>query len=222
MSILIRTGSGKTDLAYTDKAVKDLKVLQKTGARSVQWITTKAGTTYNNILQKRGVKDLYYGGITIPSDEPAWYGNPESGQKVSWVFEALPEWSTETKPKTWRTKKGNLADNGWNYKQGDDMFTTTAASEDYFSIYFFRTGRWQSNIPYPTPQMEISKLFIVDVNNPSRKAVYLLSRYGNWGVSNEFAESSYYSDYTIRNSYVTIDNFLDGGTYRVGIRATDS
>ena len=40
MSILIRTGSGKTDLSYTENAVKNLKVLQKTGTKSVQWITT--------------------------------------------------------------------------------------------------------------------------------------------------------------------------------------
>lgn len=77
MSILIRTGSGKTDLSYTENAVKNLKVLQKTGTKSVQWITTQAGTTYNNILQKRGVKDLYYGDITIPSDVTYIYNNTQ-------------------------------------------------------------------------------------------------------------------------------------------------
>lgn len=77
MSILIRTGSGKTDLSYTDNAVKNLKVLQKTGTKSVHWITTQAGTTYNNILQKRGVKNLFYGNITIPSDVTYIYNNTQ-------------------------------------------------------------------------------------------------------------------------------------------------
>lgn len=89
MSILIRTGSGKTDLSYTENAVKNLKVLQKTGAKSVQWITTQAGTTYNNILQKRGVKDLFYGDITIPSDVKYIYnntqGHAEAGVTVAFV-----------------------------------------------------------------------------------------------------------------------------------------
>lgn len=88
MSILIRTGSGKTDLSYTDNAVKNLKVLQKTGTKSVHWITTQAGTTYNNILQKRGVKDLFYGSITIPSDVTYIYNNTQGyadGATVSFV-----------------------------------------------------------------------------------------------------------------------------------------
>lgn len=82
MSILVRTGNGITDLTYVDSATKGLKVLQKTGEKTVQWITTAAGTTYHNILQKRGVKDLFYGNITIPADEPTWAANYSSGSKL--------------------------------------------------------------------------------------------------------------------------------------------
>lgn len=82
MSILVRTGNGITDLTYVDSATKGLKVLQKTGEKTVQWITTAAGTTYQNILQKRGVKDLFYGSITIPADEPTWAANYSSGTKL--------------------------------------------------------------------------------------------------------------------------------------------
>lgn len=232
MSILIRTGSGKTDLSYTDNAVKNLKVLQKTGTKSVHWITTQAGTTYNNILQKRGVKDLFYGNITIPSDEPAWYGNPYSGSKVSWVFQTLPETSDASVPGSWTNyitgNTVNFSNNNWDYGQGNNIFKKSPTSVSQFNIYFRRDGAWQASVS-SVPDMTISKLFVVDVSNPNRKAVYLLSPSGKWGVLNgKYSESldkfysTYHRNYTIRNSYVTIDNFYDGHTYRIGVRATDN
>lgn len=227
MSILIRTGSGKTDLSYTDNAVKNLKVLQKTGTKSVHWITTQAGTTYNNILQKRGVKDLFYGNITIPSDEPAWYGNPYSGQLVNWEYTNLPNYSDIFISGVWSTAKGispneiNVSDNNWNYSQGTNIFARSATS-DATSIYFRKNAleQWERP-PLQQRQLTVSKIFVVDVNNPKRKAVYLITC-GKWTAQQGNATSYYCRNITIRDQYVTIDNFLDGGTYRVGIRATDS
>lgn len=226
--ILVRTGNGKTDLKYVGSATKNLKVLQKTGNKSVRWITTAAGQSYNNILVKNGARNLAYQTISIPSDAPEWYGNPYSGKLVSWPYQNPPQWSSAYNYGLWITLDAfsdnvNLADNNWQYSNPKtNLFKRGVSSYSPFRIYFYRyesTSTWE--LPLTKKELGITKFFVVDVNNPSRKAVYLLSRTSS-SVSASNYPARYHADYTIRNSYVTIDNFFDGGTYRIGVRASDS
>lgn len=244
MSILIRTGSGKTDLSYTENAVKNLKVLQKTGTKSVQWITTQAGTTYNNILQKRGVKDLFYGNITIPSDIPAWVANPESGSPVNIGFTNTQGTLTSVKNKFAQSSEYNRA---WGIIDCKDSkgfignagfktpYNEATINNRYLGmpviISFIRLGDWGTIAPDISAFPNIRKLFVVDTNNPNRKFVALLER--DLSVHNDSVNKvinradsgglySYtHAGYRIRDSYNTIDNFMDGNTYKTGLRMSD-
>ena len=245
MSILIRTGSGKTDLSYTENAVKNLKVLQKTGTKSVQWITTQAGTTYNNILQKRGVKDLFYGDISIPSDIPAWYGDPYSGSPVTSKFSItgtivlnfVNYFSMDSSIKIGEGNLGNGNDSG-NYKGNNGKIKSPLSNNLVngwyggapFVIQLSRTNEWATITPDISEFPDFKKFFVVDVNNPNRKLVALLTRNLNYhgttipNVTNESGIRISYAKYgfDIRDVYSTIDNFMDGNTYRAGLRLSDS
>lgn len=246
MSILIRTGSGKTDLSYTENAVKNLKVLQKTGTKSVQWITTQAGTTYNNILQKRGVKDLFYGDITIPSDIPAWVAEPESGLPVNigysntqGAFESVVgKFSQDVEyNRAWGIincqDSGNFIGSA-GFKAPKNSATIAAQYKGLpIIISFVKLGAWATIKPDISSFPNIKKLFVVDVNNPNRKFVALVERdlsekvngSLNWVVNATGSTSLYsyaHTGYRIRDIYNTIDNFMDGNTYKTGLRMSDS
>ena len=245
MSILIRTGSGKTDLSYTENAVKNLKVLQKTGTKSVQWITTQAGTTYNNILQKRGVKDLFYGDISVPSDIPAWVADPESGSPVNIGFDKTQGTLTSVENKFKQASEYNRAwgiidcknSNGFIGNQGFGApYYAATINNRYLGmpviISFIRLGDWGTITPDISTFPNIRKLFVVDINNPNRKFVALLER--DLSVHNDSVNkvinrattgglySYVHTGYRIRDSYNTIDNFMDGNTYKTGLRLSDS
>lgn len=244
MSILIRTGSGKTDLSYTENAVKNLNVLQKTGTKSVQWITTQAGTTYN-ILQKRGVKDLFYGDITIPSDIPAWVTDPESGTLVNTSYTKICATLTSVADRFSQNNiygaKYQIVDwkNSNNFK-GSDGFKAPIASnliESWYKglpvvICYIKLGNWATLDPDISTFPNIRKLFVIDVNNPNRKFVALLERDLSVStpqvnvVQNSRDTGALYSyayvGFRLRDSYNSIDNFIDGNTYKTGLRMSDS
>lgn len=238
MSILIRTGSGKTDLSYTDNAVKDLKVLQKTGTKSVQWITTQAGTT-DNILQKRGVRDLFYGDITIPSDLPQWQDIPYSGTTPEWSDTiSQPEWteiiwetSSSTEPLSLiRTKKLNVADNNWQYGvvSGTDILTTFNPSKnDKLYVNLYTDSGWNFTNS-TTPNIQIAKIFFIDNTNENNKLVMKVNFY-LWNYTDnkyDSAEDKQPSEYKIECGIEEIYSnnltlaYSTTKNYKVGIRTT--
>ena len=221
MSILIRTGSGRTDLSYTDAAVKNLKVLQKTSDKTVQWITTAAGTTYQNILQKRGVKDLFYGSITIPADIPIWAQNPTSGQ---YVTTSSGPYMPNDVGSIAIYSPANCPSVSANH---NNMFPSSKLSSIKYQIQDMQvsgvglsagTGnslgfRWFNNKgDYKTDWFRlIKKLFIID--NSTGEEYVALTNLG----SREY--EIYYFDYTNIFSNIKINN---SHTYTVGIRSTVS
>lgn len=239
MSILIRTGSGKTDLSYTDNAVKDLKVLQKTGTKSVQWITTQAGTTYNNILQKRGVRDLFYGDITIPSDLPQWQANPYSGTTPKWYDTSVqPQWTEiiwKTSSSTTsliRTKKLNVADNNWQYGVvlGTDILTTFNPSKnDTLNVYLKADSGWNFTAS-TVPDIQIAKIFFIDNTNENNKLVmkvnFIKHLWSNADDSSGSAGDSEPAEYKIECGIEEIYSnnltlaYSTTKNYKVGIRTT--
>ena len=233
MSILIRTGSGKTDLSYTDNAVKNLKVLQKTGTKSVQWITTQAGTTYNNILQKNGVNDLYYGNISIPSDAPAWYGNPYSGSKPVWQAGAVyPQWTMlYTDVSHIRSKALNVADNNWSYGvvAGTDIIATfNPKINNNIRIILLAATGW--NFIGSKPTINLAKIFFIDSSNENNKLVLKLqpvrttftNASGSCGTSDDNRAAKF--DMTCKIIDIYSNNFTlqytAGKTFKVGIRTS--
>lgn len=225
MSILVRTGNGITDLKYVDSATKGLKVLQKTGDKTVQWITTEAGTTYQNILQKRGVKDLFYGSITIPADEPAWAANPQSGGNVLYAAYMNP----------------NYINNYGRGSLGIDFHNTTIASS---SAFFGMTGgsnkpltdinttltstratngvrmNWTVNSDYFKTNPFVSsvkKIFLVNTSDASKKLVLLLT-YRSIDIKS--GGDGYWIYYTVRDIFNSITD--KSGTYILGIRSSDT
>ena len=240
MSILIRTGSSKTDLSYTENAVKNLKVLQKTGTKSVQWITTQAGTTYNNILQKRGVKDLFYGDISIPSDIPAWVANPESGVRVTSPYKIQNTWIESFTDHFWTSTpgkgRGGLGDgnDSGNFK-GSDCFQSPKSADIInrwyggapFVVSNGRNGDWANPTPTIDKFPNYKKFFVINVNDPSKKLVVLLTRNLNYKGSVApdvtYGGISYArATYDVRAVYNTIPNIMDGNTYRAGLRLSDT
>ena len=225
MSILVRTGNGITDLKYVDSATKGLKVLQKTGDKTVQWITTAAGKTYNNILQKRGTKDLFYGSITIPSDEPAWAANPKSGGNVLYA-----DYISQTTLNNYG--RGSLSIDYHN--------TTIASSSSFFEM---KAGtnmpltdintslkstkalsgvvmNWTVNadkFKASAFATSVKKIFLVNTADASKKLVLLLS-YSN--VEAKSGGDGYWIRYTVRNIFNSITDKT--GTYTLGIRSSDS
>lgn len=224
MSILVRTGNGITDLTYVDSATKGLKVLQKTGEKTVQWITTAAGTTYQNILQKRGVKDLFYGSITIPADVPSWAANPKSGGNViypgyfspslienygsgsisisvyqSGIVSTSPFFIMEG------TKDVPLKD-----ITGDVHNTATAAGI---------TINWTVNNDYFRCDFPpaIKKIFIVNNSEPTKKLVALVTHYN---TEKRGGGDGYYIYYTVRDVFNSIGT--PSGNYTIGIRSSDT
>ena len=172
MSVLIRTGPGKTDLSYTDDIKADLKVLQKTGNKSVQWITIQPGQTYDNILQKNS-SGISYGSIeisrtkvTIPSltgTSFACVGNP--------VGPGVNNLNTDLV-----TQSGTLSTTGigsytvyWDLKDPDRYCwsdgTTTRKSQNWSTyagtatFHCYEPGRWDVsfNIQYGVSIKEACK-----------------------------------------------------------------
>lgn len=244
--ILVRTGNGKTDLMYVSSAAKNLKVLQKTGTKSVQWITTAAGQSYNNILVKNGTRNLAYQSISIPSDIPSWFVNEQSGTLVNYsqsntmvVIRSYKGLFSQNAQ--YGTAYGILQGNESNNFVGSSGFAAAIADNlisSWFKnvpvvITFIRLGAWATTAPALTFFPNIRKMYIRDVNNPSRKFVALLERdlsqqvndTLNW-VKNSTQTGGLYSyapiGYQIRDYYSTIDNFRDGNTYRTGLRLSDT
>lgn len=233
MSILIRTGSGKTDLSYTDNAVKNLKVLQKTGTKSVHWITTQAGTTYNNILQKRGVKDLFYGNITIPSDIPEWCGNPYSGSKPIWQAGAVyPQWTMlYTEVSHINSKTLNVAANNWDYGTvaGTNIITTfKPIIGNNIRIRLLAERGWDFISSRPT--VNLAKIFFIDSSNENNKLVLKLqpvsTTFSNSGGSSGTSDDDRAAKYDMICKIIDIysNNFTlqytTGKTFKVGIRTS--
>lgn len=225
MSILVRTGNGIADLKYVDSATKGLKVLQKTGNKTVQWITTAAGTTYQNILQKRGVKDLFYGSITIPADVPAWAANPQSGGNVLYN-----KYISQTTLNNYG--RGSL---------GIDYHNTTIASSSSFFEMSAGTNKpltdinttltstsassgvlmnWTVNsdqFKASAFATSVKKIFLVNTADASKKLVLLLSG-GNVEVKS--GGDGYWIGYTVRDIFNSITD--KSGTYTLGIRSSDT
>lgn len=225
MSILVRTGNGITDLTYVDSATKGLKVLQKTGDKTVQWITTAAGTTYQNILQKRGVKDLFYVDITIPADVPAWAANPQSGGNVLYN-----KYISQTTLNNYG--RGSL---------GIDYHNTTIASSSSFfgmsagtnkpltDIYTTLTStqatngvrmNWTVNAEQFKASAfatSVKKIFLVNTTDASKKLVILLT-YNSIDIKS--GGNGYWIYYTVRDIFNSITD--KSGTYILGIRSSDT
>lgn len=244
--ILVRTGNGKTDLKYVGSATKNLKVLQRTGNKSVRWITTAAGQSYNNILVKNGVRNLAYQSITIPSDIPSWFINEQNGTLVNYSqsktqvvirsYKGLFSQSAEY-GRSWGILQGNESNNfvgssGFKTAIADNLISSWFKNVPVI-LTFIRLGPWATTAPQPSYFPNIRKMYIRDVNNPSRKFVALLERdlsqqvndTLNW-VLNSNQTGGLYSyaaiGYQIRSFYNTIDNLYDGNTYRTGLRLSDT
>ena len=207
MSILVRTGNGITDLTYVDSATKGLKVLQKTGEKTVQW--------------KRGTKDLFYGSITIPADIPSWAQNPKSGSYVttsSGPYEASNVGSIALySPANYPSVSANH----------NNMFSSTKLSSIKYQLNDMQISgagltagsgnalgmRWFNNRgDYKTDWFKlIKKIFIID-NNTGEEYVALT----NFG---SYQYEVYYFDYTNIFSNLKINT---AHTYTVGIRSTTS
>lgn len=213
MSILVRTGNGITDLTYVDSATKGLKVLQKTGEKTIQWITTAAGTTYQNILQKRGTKDLFYGSITIPADEPSWAANYSSGTKLKFF--------------------GTVAYKGIFGTDGIDNSRFSLAKEGFFNVdsqgYLNDfTGRvvvsdttsgiainWTTNNDYVRYSFWENTKKIFFVKNSTEKIVALVT-YSSVDIKS--GGDGYYIFLRVRNIF---NSMKSAGNVTVGIRGSD-
>lgn len=214
MSILVRTGNGITDLKYVDSATKGLKVLQKTGNKTVQWITTAAGTTYQNILQKRGVKDLFYGSITIPADEPTWAANYSSGSKLKFSGNASYKGVIGTagihNSGFGLPKEGffNVDSSGYLNDYSARVVVSNTTSDIYLD--------WTTNNDYVnyTFWNKVKKIFFV--KNSTEKIVVLVT-----GVSAEIKSGGdgYYITLKVRNIFNTMKS---AGNVTVGIRGSDT
>lgn len=224
MSILVRTGNGITDLKYVDRATKGLKVLQKTGDKTVQWITTAAGKTYNNILQKRGTKDLFYGSITIPADEPAWAANPKSGGNV--IYPGYLAQSTINNQGAGSmiisVYQGGISSNSpfFGITGGSDSpLKDTSGTLNKIGASSGITINWSVNSDYFRGDFppSIKKIFMVSVSNPTKKLVALVT---HSNTEKKGGGNGYYLYYTVRNIFNSIDTI--SGKYTIGIRSSDS
>ena len=225
MSILVRTGNGITDLTYVDSATKGLKVLQKTGEKTVQWITTAAGTTYQNILQKRGVKDLFYGSITIPADEPAWAANPKSGGNVlygTYISQTtLNNYGRGSLDITYHNTTIHSSSSFFGMTAGSkqpmtDINTslgTVGASNGIIMNWEVNADHFQTN-PFAS---SVKKIFLVNTSDASKKLVAILTFNR---VEQKSGGNGYYIYYTVRNIFNSITD--KSGTYTLGIRSSDS
>lgn len=225
MSILVRTGNGITGLKYVDSATKGLKVLQKTGEKTVQWIITAAGTTYQNILQKRGTKDLFYGSITIPADEPAWAANPKSGGNVLYGT-----YITQTTLNNYGRGSLDITYHNTTIRSSSSFFGMTAgsnrpmtdintslravgASNGIVMNWEVNADHFQTN-PFAS---SVKKIFLVNTSDASKKLVALLTFNR---VEQKSGGNGYYIYYTVRNIFNSITD--KSGTYTLGIRSSDS
>lgn len=225
MSILVRTGNGITDLKYVDSATKGLKVLQKTGEKTVQWITTSAGTTYQNILQKRGVKDLFYGSITIPADEPAWAANPKSGGTVIYAAYMNPNYinnygrgslGIDFHNTTIKTSSAFFGMTGGSNMPLTDLNTTLTSSTVTSGVIM----NWTVNSDYFKTHpfvSSIKKIFLVNTSDASKKLVLLLTYQR---TETKSGGNGYWIYFTVRNIFNSITN--KSGTYTLGIRSSDT
>lgn len=225
MSILVRTGNGITDLTYVDSATKGLKVLQKTGEKTVQWITTVAGTTYQNILQKRGVKDLFYGSITIPADVPAWAANPKSGGNVLYgtyiTQTTLNNYGSGSLDITFHDTKIHTSSSFFGMTAGSNQpMTDINTSISKITQSNGITMNWEVNAdqfkthPFVS---SVKKIFLVNISNDSKKLVALLTFNR---VEPKSGGNGYYIYYTVRDIFNTITTAA--GTYALGIRSSDT
>lgn len=225
MSILVRTGNGITDLKYVDSATKGLKVLQKTGEKTVQWITTAAGTTYQNILQKRGVKDLFYGSITIPADEPTWAANPQSGGNVlynKYISQTtLDNYGRGSLGITFHNTTINSSSSFFGMTAGsnqpmtdiDTSLGTIAASNGIIMNWEVNADHFMTN-PFAS---SVKKIFLVNKSDASKKLVALLTFNR---AEPKSGGNGYYIYYTVRDIFNSITN--KSGTYTLGIRSSDT
>lgn len=225
MSILVRTGNGITDLTYVDSATKGLKVLQKTGEKTVQWITTAAGTTYQNILQKRSVKDLFYGSITIPADVPSWAANPMSGGNVlygTYISQTtLNNYGRGSLGITYHNTTINSSSSFFGMTAGSnkpmtDINTslgTTVASDGIIMNWEVNADQYKTN-PFAS---SVKKIFLVNTSDASKKLVALVT-YNR--TESKSGGNGYYIYYTVRDIFNSITD--KSGTYTLGIRSSDT
>ena len=224
MSILIRTGLGRTDLSYTDAAVKNLKVLQKTGNKSVKWITTAAGTTYQNILQKRGTKDLFYGSITIPADVPSWAVDPKSGGIVKYPGYLNPSLINDYGTGSIRIsvyQSGIVSTSpffgivGGSNPPLTDIIGTVGNTDTASGIAI----DWEvdSAYFYCAFPPDIKKIFMVSNSEPTKKLVALVT---HSRTEEKSGDKGYYFYYTVRNVFNSIGT--PSGQYTIGIRSSDT
>lgn len=220
MSILIRTGSGRTDLSYTDAAVENLKVLQKTGTKSVQWITTQAGTTYNNILQKRGIKDLYYGSISVIDKATQWYKDPMSGAKVSYnssVSNSIDMVVNFGKQTYYTSKKpafpvinGTLTD----ISLSKNDFKRSSSKSTYIAL-FDTVNAWHPEL-FDT---KVKKIFAVSKTNPNNSLVVLVT-FTDRETTGSGMQANKISNYSVREIHNSLS--LTDNEFYLGVRSTDS
>lgn len=225
MSILVRTGNGITDLTYVDSATKGLKVLQKTGEKTVQWITTAAGTTYQNILQKRGVKDLFYGSITIPADEPTWAANPMSGGSVlygTYISQTtLNNYGRGGLYITFHNTKIHTSSSFFGMTAGSNQPMTdintslgeTNASNSIIMNWEVNADQFKTH-PFVS---SVKKIFLVNTSDASKKLVALLTFHS---ADPKSGGNGYYIYYTVRDIFNSITD--KSGTYTLGIRSSDT
>lgn len=225
MSILVRTGNGITDLTYVDSATKGLKVLQKTGEKTVQWITTAAGTTYQNILQKRGVKDLFYGSITIPADVPAWVANPMSGGNVlyeTYISQTtLNNYGRGSLGITFHNATINSVSSFFGMTAGSNQpmtdinasIGTTAAIDGVVMNWEVNVDQFKTN-PFVS---SVKKIFLVNTSDASKKLVALLT-FNRAELKS--GGDGYWITYSVRDFFNSITD--KSGTYTLGIRSSDT
>lgn len=220
MSILVRTGNGITDLKYVDSATEGLKVLQKTGEKTVRWITTENGKTYNNILQKRGIKDLYYGSISVIDKATQWYKDPMSGAKVSYnlsVSKSIDMIVNFGKQTYFTSKKpafpvinGTLTD----ISLSNADFKKTASKTTYIAL-FDTVNAWQPEL-FDT---KVKKIFAVSKTNPNNSLVVLVT-FNDRETTGSGMQAEKISNYSVREIHNSLS--LTDNEFYLGVRSTDS